>query len=85
MIFSDKQADGTVERKYIPDIVARPYPQYIASEIKNFMFHFATCTQNLNIKTDNSRGASRIFLGVVCNEQKIMLRMTYFQYINILL
>jgi endoglycosylceramidase len=62
-IFSDKQADGTVERKYITDIIARPYPQYIAGDIKNFMFHFATRTLNLNIKTDNSKGASRIFVG----------------------
>ena len=27
------------------------------------MFHFATRTLNLNIKTDNSKGASRIFVG----------------------
>lgn len=62
-IFSDKQAIGTVERKYITDIIARPYPQLIAGDIKNFMFHFATRTLELNIKTDNNKGASRIFIG----------------------
>ncbi|WP_016954229.1 cellulase family glycosylhydrolase [Catenovulum agarivorans] len=61
-IFSDKQAQGTVERKYITDIIARPYPQYIAGDIKNFMFHFATRTLDLNIKTDNSKGISKIFV-----------------------
>lgn len=62
-IFSDKHAIGTVERKYITDIIARPYPQLIAGDIKNFMFHFATRTLDMNIKTDNSKGASRIFIG----------------------
>lgn len=61
-IFADKQAIGTVERKYITDIIARPYPQYIAGDIKNFMFHFATRTLDLNIKTDNSKGVSKIFV-----------------------
>lgn len=62
-IFSDKQAIGTVERKYITDIIARPYPQLIAGDINNFLFHFATRTLDLNITTDNSKGASRIFVG----------------------
>lgn len=62
-IFSDKQAVGTVERKYIVDIIARPYPQLIAGDIQSFMFHFATRTLDLNIKTDNNKGASRIFVG----------------------
>lgn len=62
-IFSDKQAIGTVERKYITDIIARPYPQLIAGDIESFMFHFATRTLELNITPDNSKGASRIFVG----------------------
>lgn len=62
-IFADKQAIGTVERKYITDIIARPYPQLIAGDIENFMFNFATRTLDLTITTDNSKGASRIFIG----------------------
>ncbi|MBR9908831.1 MAG: glycoside hydrolase family 5 protein [Gammaproteobacteria bacterium] len=62
-IFSDKQAVGTVERKYITDIIARPYPQLIAGDIKSFMFHFATRTLDINIMTDNQKGSSRIFVG----------------------
>ena len=61
-IFQDKQAVGTVERKYITDIIARPYPQFIAGDIRSFMFDFATRTLDLNITTDNSKGASRIFV-----------------------
>lgn len=62
-IFSDKQALGTVERKYITDIIARPYPQLIAGDIEQFMFHFATRTLDLTIFSDNSKGISRIFVG----------------------
>ena len=62
-IFSDKNAVGTSERKYITDVIARPYPQTIAGTIKSFMFNFATRTLNVNIKTDNSKGTSQIFIG----------------------
>lgn len=62
-IFSDKKAAGTVERKYITDIIARPYPQTVAGEIQNFMFHFATRTLDLNLRSENSKGASTIFIG----------------------
>ena len=62
-IFSDKKAAGTVERKYITDVIARPYPQTIAGDIQNFMFHFATRTLELNLRSDNSKGASTIFIG----------------------
>ncbi|WP_371192636.1 cellulase family glycosylhydrolase [Glaciecola sp. SC05] len=61
-IFKDKQAVGTVERKYITDIIARPYPQLIAGDLKRFMFHFATRTLDVKLSTDNSKGASRIFI-----------------------
>ncbi|ANW95867.1 hypothetical protein AXE80_06050 [Wenyingzhuangia fucanilytica] len=62
-IFSDKTAAGTVERKYITDIIARPFPQVIAGDIYSFMFHHATRTLDLNIKSNNSKGASKIFVG----------------------
>ena len=61
-IFQDKQAVGTVERKYITDIIARPYPQLIAGDIRSFRFDFATRTLDLNITSENSKGASRIFV-----------------------
>ncbi|MRX64819.1 cellulase family glycosylhydrolase [Maribacter luteus] len=62
-IFSDKKAVGTVERKYITDIIARPYPQTIAGDIQSFMYHHATRSLDLNIKPDNEKGASKIFIG----------------------
>ena len=61
-IFSDQQAAGTVERKYITDIIARPYPQTIAGTIKRFGFDFATRELSVSLKTDNSKGISRIFV-----------------------
>lgn len=62
-IFSDKKAVGTTERKYITDIIARPFPQLIAGDIQFFMFHFATRTLDIKINTDNSKGFSQIFVG----------------------
>ncbi|RDV24149.1 hypothetical protein DXV75_15800 [Alteromonas aestuariivivens] len=61
-IFSDRQAIGTVERKYITDIIARPYPQLVAGSIQNFRFDFATRQFELNLIPDNSKGASRLFV-----------------------
>lgn len=62
-IFSDKSAEGSTERKYITDIIARPYPQTIAGTINSFMFNFATRTLEVNIKTNNITGTSQIFIG----------------------
>jgi hypothetical protein len=62
-IFSDKKDAGTVERKYITDIIARPFPQTIAGDIQSFLFNHATRTLDLTIKTDNSKGVSKIFIG----------------------
>jgi len=62
-IFSDKKDAGTVERKYITDIIARPFPQMIAGDIQSFLFNHATRSLNLTIKTDNSKGVSKIFVG----------------------
>lgn len=62
-IFSDKTAAGTVERKYITDVIARPYPQAIAGTINSFLYNHAKRTLNLNIQSDNSKGASKIFVG----------------------
>ncbi|GAA4958039.1 cellulase family glycosylhydrolase [Algibacter aquimarinus] len=62
-IFSDSTDAGTVERKYITDVISRPFPQTIAGDIDTFMFNFATRTLNLNITSNNSKGASTIFIG----------------------
>ena len=62
-IFNDKKDAGTVERKYITDVIARPFPQTIAGDIQSFMFHFATRTLDVKIKPENSKGASKIFIG----------------------
>lgn len=62
-IFADKNAVGTVERKYITDIIARPYPQAIAGDIQSFKYDFATRSLDIYMKSDNSKGASQIFIG----------------------
>lgn len=62
-IFSDKTDAGTVERKYITDIISRPFPQTIAGDIQSFLFNHATRTLDIKIKPDNSKGASKIFIG----------------------
>jgi hypothetical protein len=62
-IFSDKTDAGTVERKYITDIIARPFPQAIAGDIQSFFFNFAKRELDINIIADNSKGASKIFIG----------------------
>lgn len=62
-IFSDKTDAGTVERKYITDVISRPFPQTIAGDIQSFLFNHATRTLDLNIKADNNKGASKIFIG----------------------
>ncbi len=62
-IFTDDKLNGTAERKYITDTIARPYPQSIAGDIHSFFFDDATRTLDLTVKSDNSKGASRIFVG----------------------
>lgn len=62
-IFSDKKDAGTVERKYITDVIARPYPQTIAGDIQSFLFNHATRTLDLKIRPDSKKGASTIFIG----------------------
>ncbi|TWO34527.1 glycoside hydrolase family 5 protein [Seonamhaeicola sediminis] len=62
-IFSDSTDAGTVERKYITDVISRPFPQAIAGDIQNFLFNHATRTLHLNVISDNSKGVSKIFIG----------------------
>ena len=62
-IFSDKTDAGTVERKYITDVISRPFPQAIAGDIHSFFFNFAKRELDINIISDNNKGASTIFIG----------------------
>ncbi|KAA5824831.1 glycoside hydrolase family 5 protein [Algibacter amylolyticus] len=62
-IFSDSTDAGTVERKYITDVISRPFPQVIAGDIQSFLFNHATRNLDIKLKPDNSKGASKIFIG----------------------
>jgi hypothetical protein len=61
-IFKDNKAVGTIERKYITDIIARPYPQCIAGDLMWFSFDYTNRSLFMEIKSDNSKGASKIFV-----------------------
>ncbi len=61
-IFSDDKPVGVVERKYITDVIARPYPQVIAGKINEFSFDFATRIFRLDFMTDNQKGSSVLFI-----------------------
>ena len=61
-IFKDNQGVGTIERKYIIDVIARPYPQYVAGDIMAYSFDFPTRSFFLEVQTDNSKGASKVFI-----------------------
>ena len=58
----DKSAQGSIERKYIMDYIARPYPQCIAGDLHEFAVDFPTRTLSVSITSDNSKGASKIFI-----------------------
>lgn len=62
-IFSDQRDVGTVERKYITDVIARPFPSVIAGDLLDFRFDFAARALTFSVRADNTRGASRIFVG----------------------
>ena len=61
-VFRDSAAVGTVERKYIMDVVARPTPLVVAGRIEHFGFDFATRTFNMVFTADRQRGTSEIFV-----------------------
>ncbi|TBN02940.1 hypothetical protein EYD45_10310 [Hyunsoonleella flava] len=62
-IFSDSTDAGTVERKYITDVISRPFPQKIAGNIQSFFFNHATRTLDVNFIPKNELGVSKIFIG----------------------
>ena len=61
-IFRDYSAVGSVERKYIIDIISRPYPQCVAGTIDSYGFDLPTRTFRLALSADNSLGTSRIYI-----------------------
>lgn len=61
-IFKDKQGVGTIERKYITDIIARPYPQCIAGDILEFSFDLPNRSLVMDVHTENTQGASKLFI-----------------------
>ena len=61
-MYQDEKAVGTYERKYIMDIVARPYPQLIAGDIYSFKFDFARRIFKMKVLPDNSKGTSYIYV-----------------------
>ena len=62
-VFRDDAAVGTLERKYIMDVVARPAPLVVAGKIERFGFDLATRTFNMTFTADRQRGTSEIFVG----------------------
>lgn len=62
-IFQDENAVGTAERKYITDVIARPYPQTIAGELNSFIYNFATRTLHVHAVCDSKKGSSTLFVG----------------------
>ena len=60
--FSDDRPVGVVERKYITDVISRPYPQIIAGEINVFSFDYSTRIFSMEFTPDNSKGASMLFI-----------------------
>ncbi|MFR9496274.1 MAG: cellulase family glycosylhydrolase [Rikenellaceae bacterium] len=61
-MFQDQKAVGSYERKYIMDIIARPYPQVIAGDIYQFNFDYAKRLFSMELMPDNKKGASSIYV-----------------------
>jgi endoglycosylceramidase len=62
-VFRDTAAVGTVERKYIMDLIARPAPLVVAGRIRHFGFEPATRTFQMTFTADRKQAASEIFVG----------------------
>lgn len=62
-VFRDAAAVGTVERKYVMDIVARPAPLTVAGRIQRFGFDLATRTFSMTFAADRKQGTSEVFVG----------------------
>jgi len=63
-VFQDPEAVGTAERKYITDIICRPYPQQIAGKLEAFSFDFPTRTLAVRLQPGGGSGLSKIYVPV---------------------
>lgn len=61
-IFKDDNPAGVVERKYITDVISRPYPQTVAGIIHGFSFNYSTRIFRMEFMPDNLGGASIIYV-----------------------
>lgn len=63
-VFSDNTSTGTTERKYIMDVICRPYPLFMAGcQAENYGFYFTDRTFNMTfIKNDFPAGLSEIYI-----------------------
>ena len=61
-IFSDTNAVGHVERKFITDALARPRPLAVAGHLERHGFDFATRTLEVSLQPDAQRGSTEIFV-----------------------
>jgi endoglycosylceramidase len=61
-IFSDTNAVGHVERKFITDALARPRPLAVAGHIERYGFDFAKRTLEVSLQPDPKLGSTEIFV-----------------------
>lgn len=61
-LFKDESDSGSIERKYIMDIISRPYPQCVAGEILKYKVDFPTRTMSAIVVGNNKKGASKLFI-----------------------
>src|SRR3546814_18934756 len=57
-IFSDSVAVGQTERKYITDVIARPFPSFIAGKLHHCNYDFARRVLTLNFNQSRNHGRS---------------------------
>ncbi len=61
-IFSDTNAVGRVERKFITDTLARPRPLVVAGHLERYGIDFETRIFKMSLQTDPALGATEIFV-----------------------
>ncbi|MBC9795743.1 cellulase family glycosylhydrolase [Sinomicrobium sp. FJxs] len=62
-VFQDSVAVGTAERKYITDIIARPFPSKIAGRLTHFKYRFAKRHLKINFSYEKAKGDTEVFVG----------------------
>jgi hypothetical protein len=82
-IFKDKEIIGTAERRYITDIIARPFPSIIAGKLYRYNYDYAQRELRFDFQYDREKGVSEIYIGanrhypdgftMIVNKQKIAI------------